>query len=77
MAVPAGVVTEIFTVPATWALVTALMVVALVTVNVEAVVEPNMTEVAARKLVPVMVTVVPPPAGPAVGTKEAIVGGFS
>ena len=75
MAVPPGVVTEIVTVPAARDLVTALMVVALVTVKLAAAVPPNVTAVAPVRLVPVMVTVVPPAVGPVVGTKLVIVGG--
>ena len=36
---------------------------------------PNITALAAVKLVPVMVTVVPPPVDPAVGVNEVMVGG--
>ena len=43
------------------------MEVALLTVKVEAAVEPNLTAVAPVKLVPVMVTEVPPAVGPEVG----------
>ena len=74
MTVPPGVVILMATVPAAWALVLALMVVAPVTVNVVAVVVPNLTAVAPVKLVPVMVTVVPPAMGPAVGVKLVMVG---
>lgn len=45
--------------------------------TVELVIEPNSTVVApapVRKLVPVMVTVVPPPTGPAVGLTTLTVG---
>ena len=54
--------------------VLALMVVAPVTVNDVATVVPNLTAVAPVKLVPVMVTVVPPAMGPAVGVKLVMVG---
>ena len=60
--------------PAAWALVTALMVVGLVTVKLAAVVVPNLTEVAPVRSVPVMVTVVPPLVVPAVGVNEVMVG---
>ena len=45
------------------------------TVKLAAVVEPNLTELAYVRLVPVMVTVVPPVVGPVVGVKLEIVGG--
>jgi len=66
------------TVPAACALVLALIVVALVTVKVVATVVPKLMAVVVKleplKLVPVMVTVAPPPVGPAVGVKEVMVG---
>ena len=74
VAVPPTVVTEILTVAAEWGFVLALIVVAFVTVYVAAVVVPNLTALAPVKLVPLMVTVVPPAVGPAVGVKEAMVG---
>jgi hypothetical protein len=86
-AVPPGVVTEMANVPGTWALVVAVMVVGLVTVNVVTLVVPNFTSVAVKpgmcvsvvnvplKFVPVMVTVVPPLVGPVVGVNEVMVGG--
>ena len=45
---PPAVVTLILTVPATWGLVMALMVVALVTVKLLAAVVPNLTAVAVK-----------------------------
>ena len=79
VAVPPALVTETVTVPAACALVTALIVVELVTVKLAAVVDPNLTEVVVKfeplKLVPVMVTAVPPVDGPAVGVREVTVGG--
>ena len=45
----------------------AVIDVGLLTVKPVALVAPNLTAVAPLKFVPVMVTVVPPPAGPAVG----------
>ena len=53
-------VTEILTVVAAWALVLAVMCVALVTEKLAAAVVPNLTEVAPVKWVPVITTVVPP-----------------
>ena len=50
------------------------MVVALLTVNVVAAVVPNFTAVAPVKLVPVMVTVVPPAVGPELGLTAVTVG---
>ena len=49
--------------------------VALFTVKLVAGVEPKSTAVAPVKFVPVMVTVVPPAAGPLVGLKAVTVGG--
>ena len=60
VAVPPGVVTVILTVPAACALVLAMILVVPVTVKVVAGVVPNLTDVAPLRLVPVMVTVVPP-----------------
>jgi hypothetical protein len=58
--VPPGVVTVTSTVPTAPAGDVAVMVVALVTVNDAAAVAPKATAVAPVKLVPVMVTGVPP-----------------
>ena len=77
MAVPPGVVTLIRTVPAAWALVLAVMCVALVTEKLAVAVVPNLTEVAPVKWVPVITTVVPPEDGPEVGVKLATVGAAS
>ena len=74
VAVPPAVVTFTVTVPATWGLVTALMVVALVTVKLAAVVVANFTELTAAKWDPEMVTVVPPVVGPEGGVIPLIVG---
>jgi hypothetical protein len=69
------VVTDTATVPAACALVTALIWVGLVTVKLLAVVDPNLTAVQPVRFVPVIVTVVPPAVGPAVGAKVETVGG--
>jgi hypothetical protein len=52
----------------------AVIWVAELTVNVVAAVAPNVTAVAFRRLVPVMVTVVPPAPGPDAGEIEVTVG---
>ena len=70
VAVPPGVVTEIL--PADPLPTTAVMLVALTTVNDVAAVPPKLTAVAPVKLVPVMVTVAPTAAD--VGVNEVIVG---
>ena len=57
-------VTTTFTAPAACAGVIAVMVVALTTTTLVAAVPPNVTAVAPVKLVPVMVTLVPPAVGP-------------
>ena len=62
------------TVPADSAGATALMLVAPLIVKLVAAVEPNLTAVAPVRLVPVIVTDVPPPVGPAVGAICATVG---
>ena len=64
--VPPGVVTVISTAPALPAGEVAVICVALLTVNEVAAVTPNFTAVAPVKLVPVMVTEVPPAVVPAV-----------
>ena len=51
-----------------------MIVVALVTLNEDAGLPPMVTEVAPVKLVPVMVSEVPPTIGPAVGEIPVIVG---
>ena len=71
--VPPGLVIE--TDPEVPAPTIAVMVVLLMILNEAAAEPPKFTEVAAEKLVPVMVTLVPDPAE--VGEKEEIVGGAS
>jgi hypothetical protein len=71
--VPPTVVTDTDTLPAIPAGVTALMVVVLVSVKV-AVADPNLTVVAKPRLVPVMVTVVPPAVEPLAGVTLLMVG---
>ena len=61
--VPEGVVTVMSTAPAPAGLV-AVMEMPLLTVNVVAAVLPNFTAVAPVKFVPLIVTDVPPAAGP-------------
>src|SRR4030081_2648941 len=62
------------TVPALWAGEVAVIDVALLTVNVIAAVAPKLTAVAPVKPVPVIVTDVPPAAGPFVGLTFVTVG---
>ena len=64
----------ILTVPAAWDFVLATILVVPVTWKLVAAVVPNLTDVAPVKLVPVIVTVVPPSVEPLVGVKEVIVG---
>jgi hypothetical protein len=71
---PPGVVTVTDTLPAAWALVTAVIVDPVTTVKDFAVVGPNVTEVAPVKWMPVMVTVVPPVAGPPGGVTPVTFG---
>ena len=71
--VPPTVVTRTSTVPVPAGAV-AVIEVALFTVNEVADVAPKVTAVAPVRPVPVMVTVVPPVAGPAVGLIEVTVG---
>jgi hypothetical protein len=71
--VPPGVVTVTSTVPAPAGEV-AVICVALLNVNVVAAVAPNFTAVAPVKFVPVMVTTVPPAAGPLAGLTLLTVG---
>ena len=71
---PPGVTVITATVPVPAGL-TAVIDVALFTVKLVAGVEPKSTAVAPVKFVPVMVTVVPPAAGPFVGLKAVTVGG--
>src|ERR1700733_2370043 len=62
------------TVPAAAAGEVAVIVVALLTLKAVALVEPNCTAVAPVRFVPVIVTVVPPAAGPDVGLTPVTVG---
>ncbi|MNM52520.1 hypothetical protein D3C81_635990 [compost metagenome] len=71
---PPGVVTRTSTVPALPAGAVAVICVALFTVKPEAAVAPKVTAVVAPNPVPVMMTVVPPPAGPDVGEMLVTVG---
>ena len=64
MPVPPGVITATSTAPAACAGVVAVMVFALTTVKLVAATPPNVTAVAPVKLVPVIVTLVPPATGP-------------
>ena len=66
-------VTAILTGPAVPAGVTAVMVVALTTLKLVAAVLPNITAVAPVRFVPVIVTVVPPAAGPLLGETDVSV----
>ena len=72
--VPPGVVTVTSTVPAARAGDTAVTSVALTTVKLVAAVVRKATEVAPVRLVPVIVTWVPPATGPAVGEMAVTVG---
>ncbi|PMQ03042.1 hypothetical protein JaAD80_28965 [Janthinobacterium sp. AD80] len=72
--VPPGVVTRTSTVPALPAGAVAVICVALFTVKPEAAVAPKVTAVVPPNPVPVMMTVVPPPTGPAVGEMPVTVG---
>ncbi len=72
--VPPDVVTLTSTVPAPAGEV-AVIEVEETTVTPTAAVAPNVTAVAPDKLVPVIVTVVPPPPGPPVGEIDVTVGG--
>ena len=69
---PEGPATDILTVAAAWALVLAVIVDALVTVNPAAVVAPNRTSLTLSRSVPVMVTVVSPVVGPLAGVIEVM-----
>ena len=70
---PPGVITVTLTVPAPAGLL-AVIVVALTTMTLVAAVAPNLTDVAPVKPVPVIVTRVPPAAGPLVGLRPVTVG---
>ena len=72
--VPPGVVTVTSTVPEP-AGDTAVIEVADFTVTLVAALDPNLTSLAPVRLVPVMVTEVPPPPGPLVGETFVTVGG--
>ena len=71
---PSAFVTVTSTVPIPAGEVAAIDV-ALLTVNVVATIPPNLTAVAPVKLLPVMVTGVPPAAEPLAGEIEVTVGG--
>lgn len=71
---PRGPVTDTFTGPAVSAGVTAVIVVADVTLKLVAGLEPNVTVVTPVNAVPVIVTVVPPLVVPVVGVKLVIAG---
>jgi hypothetical protein len=73
--VPLGVVTVVFTVPFVPGGDFAVIDVAEFTAKLDAFVEPNFTAVAPVKLVPVMVTEVPPAARPLRGDRLLIIGG--
>ena len=70
---PLAVVTVTSAVPVPEGEVAAIEV-ALLTVNDVAFVAPNFTALAPVKLVPVMVTLVPPPAGPLAGATALTTG---
>ena len=73
--VPPGVVTVTSTAPASAAAgAVAVILVALTTVTPLAAVAPNLTALARLRFVPVIVTVVPPPSGPALGARPVTVG---
>jgi hypothetical protein len=74
VAVPPGVVTETLTAPAGAAGVVAVMDVAEVTVKAVAGAEPNVTTVAPVRLVPVIVTMLPPAVVSLAGLTEVMVG---
>lgn len=72
--VPPNAVTEISTAPADPAGATAVIWVALFTINDVAATVPKRTDAAPLKLVPVMVTLVPPAIAPLFGETEPMVG---
>jgi len=72
--VPFGVVTVTSTVPAVSAGETAVILVAESATKLVAPIAPNFTVIAPLKLVPVIVTVVPPPTGPLAGATFLTVG---
>jgi hypothetical protein len=71
---PPAVVTTTSTVPAAWAGVVAVIEVGPFTVKLVAAVPPKVTAVVPLKLVPVIVTLVPPSVGPLFGETEVTVG---
>jgi hypothetical protein len=71
---PPGVVIRMSTGPAERAGDVAMMVLALTTVKLVAGIPPNVTAVAPSRLAPVMVTVVPPTAGPLFGPIDVTFG---
>ena len=71
---PPGVLTVTSTVPSDPGGAIAEICVALITVNEVALVLPNLTDVAPMKLVPEMVTALPPVVGPLVGEIDVTVG---
>ena len=71
---PAGVVTMTLTAPAAPTGVVAVIVVASTTATLVAAAPPKVTLVAPVKVVPVMVTLVPPAVGPEFGLTEVTVG---
>lgn len=71
---PLGFVTTTFTVPEACAGVTAVIVVLFVTLTLEAGDPPIVTVAPATKFVPLMVTDVPPAAGPELGDIAVTVG---
>ena len=72
--VPPGVVTVTVAAPAVPAGEVAVICVAELTTTPDAAFTPNFTAVAPVKLVPVMITDVPPAAGPLVGLNNVTVG---
>jgi hypothetical protein len=72
--VPPAAVTVMSTGPAEPAGETTVIDVLLVTVGLVPSVDPKRTVAPVTKLVPVRVTVVPPPTGPAVGARPVTVG---
>ena len=74
MPVPAGVVTATFTGPAAWAGVVQVIVWASTTTRLVAAEPPNVTDDALVKVVPVIVTGVPPEVFPKLGVQVATTG---
>jgi hypothetical protein len=69
-----GFATTRFTAPAAWAGVVALIEALLITVTLVAAVPPKLTVAPVKKLVPVIVTTVPPLTVPEFGDTELTVG---